>query len=509
MGAVFEAEHAVTARRVAIKVLERRSDLTDEMRERFELEARASTDIAHPNVVEVFDAGSEADGSLFIAMELLEGETLDAVLKRDGIVERQRLGRIMSELLDGLAAMHTRGYIHRDLKPANIFLHMVDGVEHVKLLDFGIAKVLGEDGRTRTGMVMGTPAFMAPEQMRNAKAATPQSDLWSVGVILYECLVGHRPFRGETFGLLAKITGPDSHVPLADVNSRLPSALCDLVDELLSKNPAYRPGSASELRARLVPLIAKCPPLERFAAPDDARAAGATSVERPGIQGRAPRTSQRRAPGAQGWRRFAAVGLGVACGLVAVAGYARMRLRARPLTVRATVETETIDHALHDDPVIERFVRRWADAASMAAPLATWNELYATEVSFRASGVLQNAAQIRRYWVDTVTAGGRFQPMLDRAEWIEENADLNHGVSAACINLFGASGRVITVVTRAHESAGLRADAGACPEADGLYRLRMRRASGVLRICQEGWVVDEEYCRGCPRAEGCAQVRSE
>ncbi len=522
MGVVYEAEHTVTGRRCAVKVLERRGALPKEDVDRFLREAQASAKISHMNIVDVTDAGSEADGTPYIVMELLEGETLDQVIKRDGVVQPGPLATMMSQLLDGLDAMHARGYVHRDLKPANIFLVAESSMGvRVKVLDFGIAKALAEESRTQSGYVIGTPAYMAPEQMRNARNATPRCDLWSVGIILYEALVGHRPFRGETFGLLAMISGPGKHVSLATVAPHIPRALSDFVDTLLSKDPAQRPASAAAVKARLIPLLATCPSVHAVDPPPDPNATprpGTVPVEdaehdpteeRAMDSGSTPMATDaillaRRHASATGSRLPLIAAIVVA--VIAAAGvgaylHAKDTEAARRRHERAR-ETSG-ERPVTGNAALSDFLHNWLGTVTGSQGQASVTGFYAEATKFRGSPGLSTPGAIQRYWGQLFVGGGSFVIDWDRSTFAEEPANLNTGASAACINLSGASGPVLRVRAWATEQMRDRAPSVGCDRLEGVYLLRLRRASGALRICHETWSLREGICASCPTAAGC------
>src|SRR6187551_1621003 len=207
MGVVYLAEHPGIGRRAAVKVL--RPGLTEnpEIAKRFFNEARAANAIRHPGIVEVFDSGTLPTGVSYLVMELLEGESLAARLRR-GRLSIGATRNIAAQVASGLAAAHAAGIVHRDLKPDNLFLvpdYRDASIETVKILDFGIAK-LGQDAsrtssvRTRTGSVMGTPAYMSPEQCRGTKEVDARTDIYALGVILFEMVCGRTPFVSEGFG---------------------------------------------------------------------------------------------------------------------------------------------------------------------------------------------------------------------------------------------------------------------------------------------------------------------
>jgi serine/threonine-protein kinase len=204
IGAVYRAVQLPLERPVAIKVLHDDMLSMKELRARFEREARVLSALTHPHVVSISDYGIDGDRP-FLVMELLEGRTLEEVL-REGEMTPELALQVTREILEGLAFAHQKGVAHRDLKPANVFLlRGRDGSEHVKLLDFGLARVVGpskaasddEVTLTKRGVVFGTPAYMSPEQA-SGTPADERSDVYSLGILLFEMLAGRRPFVGET-----------------------------------------------------------------------------------------------------------------------------------------------------------------------------------------------------------------------------------------------------------------------------------------------------------------------
>jgi len=212
MGVVYKAEQVAMRRPVALKMLHPQLVQDAEVVTRFENEAAACSKLTHPNTITVHDFGQAEDGSLFIAMEYVSGSSLEQVLRESGALPWARCVKIAQQICASLAEAHTHGIVHRDLKPGNIMLFERAGTaDNVKVLDFGIAKICegvgGVDQRqalTRTGMVFGTPQYMSPEQIKGEKVG-PRSDLYAVGVILYEMLTGELPFSAETpMGMLTK-----------------------------------------------------------------------------------------------------------------------------------------------------------------------------------------------------------------------------------------------------------------------------------------------------------------
>jgi serine/threonine protein kinase len=261
MGLVLQAEDPLLKRSVALKVMRPELAKKDDARQRFLREARATAAIEHPYIVHVYQVGEDR-GVPFLAMPFLKGESLDARLKREGklsVAETVRLGR---QIAEGLAAAHDHGLIHRDIKPGNIWLEPHDGQrgasrprDWVKILDFGLARAAaGEDVHlTKTGAILGTPAYMAPEQAR-AEKVDPRCDLFSLGVVLYRMLTGTLPFQGtDTMSLLMALA-TDTPRPASELNPDVPPPLADLVTQLLAKHPAARPPSARAVADALAEL---------------------------------------------------------------------------------------------------------------------------------------------------------------------------------------------------------------------------------------------------------------
>ncbi|MGI8427283.1 MAG: serine/threonine-protein kinase [Actinomycetota bacterium] len=248
MGGVWMAEDRKLKRKVAVKLLSPQLAAKADVRERFEAEALASGRLNHPNVVSVYDAG-EHEGIPFLVMELLSGRTLAEEFGK-GPLNPERVIKLGLQALAGLQAAHTAGIVHRDIKPGNILFTTAG--DSVKVADFGIAK--GTEGLdadlTQTGVLIGTPAFLAPERI-SGKPATALSDLYSLGVVLYEALAGRRPFVAETvLGLASKIQNEEIP-PLRGAQPDLDPKLASVVERAMSKIPEDRFQTAGEMAEAL------------------------------------------------------------------------------------------------------------------------------------------------------------------------------------------------------------------------------------------------------------------
>jgi serine/threonine-protein kinase len=262
MGEVFLAEHGRIDRRAAVKILLPEFSNKADAVQRFFTEARATSSIRHPGIVEVFDCDVHTSGRVFIVMEALAGEGLGARLLRDRGFGRDvsRALAIVGEIADALAAAHEKGIIHRDLKPDNVYL--VDDPRapsgtglRVKVLDFGIAKLMmNRDGtlalrpRTRTGTIIGTPVYMSPEQCRGLRTLDLRTDIYALGCILFEILTGRPPFVSPGLGELLSAHINDPPPTFASLGISVPSGVESFVRKMLAKSPDQRPATMGDVR---------------------------------------------------------------------------------------------------------------------------------------------------------------------------------------------------------------------------------------------------------------------
>ncbi len=249
MGVVYLADDNRLQRPVALKFLPPSWSRDEGARARFEQEARAASSLDHPNICTIYEIGETSDDRLFIAMAYYEGETLKKKIARGPLAPQTALA-YAGQMARGLAAAHARGIIHRDIKPANVMVnapvHSGTGGGLVKIVDFGLAKLAGGGQLTQTGVTMGTVAYMSPEQARGTPVDA-RTDVWSLGVVLYEMLTGERPFRGEYEQAILYAILNESPPPVADV----PPAPAHIIARCLEKDPDRRYASAAELEADL------------------------------------------------------------------------------------------------------------------------------------------------------------------------------------------------------------------------------------------------------------------
>jgi serine/threonine-protein kinase len=293
MGRIYRAKQAELDRQIAIKVLHKHLGGEDRVARRFHREARAASRLSHPNSVQILDFGSE-NGVLFIAMELLEGEDLQTILDHDGAMSPAKVAAVLVPVLRAVDEAHRAGIVHRDLKPENVIVWSDrGGREHVKVCDFGIAKILDGEGNSITvdGFVCGTPQYMAPEQARG-DTIDHRLDVYAAGVVLYQMLAGKVPFTGETaLGIITRHLTDDPVPPSQRTTERhVPASLEDIALKAMSKPPEERYQTAGEMADALARAVAELgddasrpltdPALARYARPRTRRDATADPMRK-------------------------------------------------------------------------------------------------------------------------------------------------------------------------------------------------------------------------------------
>jgi serine/threonine-protein kinase len=250
MGSVYLAEQVSIGRRVALKVLHGAYATDEEFIRRFRHEARMAASLNHHNIVTVYDFDQGDEGSLFIAMEYVDGRSLSEIIKQEGPLDVGRAVRLGAQIAEGLGAAHRAGVIHRDIKPDNIMIVGVGDKEEVKLMDFGIARLRDTGAMTRltrSGVLMGTPSYMAPEQIEGGGDVSERTDIYALGVVLYEMLTGGAPFRASTPGTVLVKQLREMPVPLRRLRGEVPAAVERVVMQALEKKPQRRQRDMDEV----------------------------------------------------------------------------------------------------------------------------------------------------------------------------------------------------------------------------------------------------------------------
>ena len=259
MGSIWIAEHRTLGVEVAVKFIA--SDMVGDRATlaRFQREATAAAQLKSPHVVLVFDHGVTGDEQPYIVMELLHGEDLDAWIARVGRLSLAEISLVLRHACKALAVAHRAGIVHRDIKPANLFVLDSEGEPFVKVLDFGIAKRRGEvegvASVTTTGAMVGTPHYMSPEQIESSRDVGPSADLWALAVVAYHCLVGRRPFEGETVGGLCVAISTGRFLPPRLVFPDLPASVDAWFARALARDPRERFATAKELSDAFVAAV--------------------------------------------------------------------------------------------------------------------------------------------------------------------------------------------------------------------------------------------------------------
>ncbi len=261
MGAVYEGEHLLIKKRVAIKVLHPQFAAAGEMVARFQQEALAATAIGHEHIVEVNDLGRTAEGGIFMVLELLSGHDFASLVEAEAPLPIGRVAHIVMQVCAGVQAAHDKGIIHRDLKPENIFLvRRAEDPDFVKVLDFGISKIMnaeisdGARASTKTGSVIGTAYYMSPEQAQGRKNLDHRTDVWAIGVILFRALTAAYPFDDESYPMLIVKLCTETPPSVRTLRPDVPEELAAIVSRCLTRDVNMRVRSCAELRELLRPF---------------------------------------------------------------------------------------------------------------------------------------------------------------------------------------------------------------------------------------------------------------
>ncbi|RYZ01318.1 MAG: serine/threonine protein kinase [Myxococcales bacterium] len=284
MGIVYLARHLQLGGRLALKFLSAQCLDSPEGVERFRREAQAAARLDSEHVVRVFDVGTHTNGLPYMVMEYLEGRDLGRIIQDSGSLPIDVTASLLVQTCSALDEAHRHGIIHRDLKPSNLFcIRRSDGSSSIKVVDFGISKVSGdaaglENGITITGHVVGSPSYMSPEQMKTPNRIDHRSDIWQLGVVLYECLTGKLPFPASTYAEICLKVHQETHLPVIAHGIEVPQGLQAIIDICLAKEPAQRFQTARDLAAALRNFAPHVPlPSMPFLSTADSAAPGAVS----------------------------------------------------------------------------------------------------------------------------------------------------------------------------------------------------------------------------------------
>ena len=325
MGAVYEAQHTVVRRRFAIKLLRQELAAQRESLTRFQREAEVAGTLENENVAAAIDFGIAEDGSHYIVMEYLAGESLRSLIDRVGRIPVSRACDIVVQACRGVAAAHKAGIIHRDINPQNLFLcRRDDGTDLVKVLDFGIAKLAAaESAETQTGAILGTPAYLSPEQARGEKTVDHRTDIYGLGAVLYELLTGQKPHPGESHNAILHHICTQPALPIDAERTKLPADLIAITTRALSSAPPERYPTAEAFVQALVPYAKR----EVWPLADDVGPTGARTGSAPAPAAPPPETRHRR------WlssRVVVGAATLVALGIVGLAVAYRMARKSSP-----------------------------------------------------------------------------------------------------------------------------------------------------------------------------------
>jgi len=320
MGEVYRADDLTLGQPVALKFLSEKQAWSEDLRKRFLEEVRLARDVSHPSICRVFDVG-EVDGQIFLTMEYVDGEDLTSLLLRVGRLPSEKAIEIARQLCAGLAAVHERGIVHRDLKPGNV---MIDGRGAVKIADFGLAGVF-ETGGEAAGEIIGTPAYMAPE-LTEGKGPSVASDIYALGLVLYEIFTGHPAFTGKTHNEYFQAHREEAPKSPSSYVTDLDPAIEEVLDRCLEKNPALRPASALAVSGALPggDPLAEALARGETPSPEAVAAAGGAGALRPAV--------------AYGWLTLAVIAFYAICWVVpkvTVFGEVPLELRPEVLEHRA------------------------------------------------------------------------------------------------------------------------------------------------------------------------------
>ncbi len=416
MGSVWRAEHLQLRSPVAVKLLDASISGDEQTLNRFIREAQSAASLRSPHVVQIFDYGVE-DGTAFMAMELLHGESLAQRVKRLGMLPTEEVVRFLSQVLRAIGKAHDSGIVHRDLKPDNVFI-CADEPEFAKVLDFGVAKVNSAAltsaavSRTQTGMMIGTPYYMSPEQTQ-AKDVDGRADLWAIAIIAFECLLGRRPFTGDSFGelVIAICTMP---APVPSALGEVPPGFDEWFVKGAQRDRERRFGSAREMADELAKLAGISSSSARTApfGPTAAAAQAPSTGSRPGsrVEGLELTTGQRAVtsksmPGTAAPRRGAVYALLAAAVVIAFGVFAFVGFGGASAFNRAGLRSDAASATL-GTAALSAAVRASASSGAPAPERAALLDSAAPPI-VAAPSAIQSARELPRQPAPPVRVGAR------------------------------------------------------------------------------------------------------
>jgi eukaryotic-like serine/threonine-protein kinase len=355
MGAVYAIDHELTRHKRALKLLHPEVRLVPDLVHRFLNEASAAGRAGNQHLVETFDAGTLPTGEPYVVMELLQGETLGSLLVRERVIGPARASDLIAQAAEGMHAAHRAGIIHRDIKPDNLFITLREGRPFVKILDFGVSKFsnvsAGQTRRTKAGMLYGSPAYMSPEQIMGMPDVDPRTDVFALGVVLFQCLTGVLPFDAPNIHALTARMLTGTPTPIETLRADLPLGLSDIVRYALATARTDRLPSARALADALAPFR-----------PDALRMRGAEIARAALTRSDAPMVSSRNPPAGLPRRRNHVILLPLAVGAVTIS----IGLAATVRLVRSRGPAVAASPGLSSGPVTE--------VVALPAPTATFAE---------------------------------------------------------------------------------------------------------------------------------------
>ena len=364
MGAVYAIDHELTRHKRALKLLHPEVRLVPDLVHRFLNEASAAGRAGNPHLVETFDAGTLPTGEPYVVMELLQGETLGALLARERVIGPARAADLIAQAAEGMHAAHRAGIIHRDIKPDNLFITMRDGRPFVKILDFGVSKFstmsAGQTRRTKAGMLYGSPAYMSPEQIMGMPDVDPRTDVFALGVVLFQCLTGMLPFDAPNIHALTARMLTGTPTPIETLRPDLPPGLSDIVRVALATSRTDRTPSTRALADALAPFR-----------PDALRTRGAEIARAALTRSDAPMVSSRNPPaGVPRRRTHVLVPLAVGAVTVSIALAATVRL-ARSKASAAAVSPGQSSPPITEVVALPPPSPTFAETADLPPPLSS------------------------------------------------------------------------------------------------------------------------------------------